>query len=1003
MHDTDYLNKYRIIVYSKEMLFSKIYDHGTGPIIYILHHNNHFDLLTKPPTKFFAGFYCSKCNKPYSNRFSHVNCGERCKCCYTMNNCLPTEWQKCRNCNRSFKNKTCFTLHLKKQRGKSVCEIKCKCNCGTAHNRGTVHNCHQSKCNNCGENYTKKDTHFCFMQQYKNFAKVKGLIFFDSEATQTFEIKKTNFGSVYQHTVNLICAKKICLQCIQKYDAKCAHCINIQFSNLNEFCFWLFTDKHKQYTVFCHNLTYDGTFIMRFIFDQGHKPKVLMRGLKIICMEFMNIKFLDSYNFLTMPLSKLPQTMGFQAKKGHFPHLFNRPENYNKVFPTLPDMKYYGPDEMKTPERDTFLTWYNENKNTEFDFNKNLVSYCELDVNILSTACMMFRELIMEKFNIDCFAVSCTIASLTMVLFRSMFLTKKSIAILPHNGYVGNENQSKIAISWMRWISESTNINISHCRNGHEIRIGPYKVDGQNREDKKHVFELFGCFFHSHICQVKRTPALDLVYSKTLSRIAYFEEHGYKLTYIWECSLNAQLKANSAMRAFFNNNQVRTPLNPRDSFFGGRTNVRKLYHLTQNKEKNFYIDICSLYPYIMKRGQFPIGHPIIITENFSDINNREYKGLISCKVLAPKSLFHPVLPKKLHNKLMFFLCYTCALNFLKSCNHTDEERSFNGVWCSPELYKAIDMGYRVLELFEVYHYEEWSNELFKKYVNSFLKLKQEASGFPANVTSEAEKAAYISDYESHEGIKLDKIEKNPGLRSVSKICLNSLYGKFAQRNTLSKTEYFTEVQAFYNVVFAEENEVQQIHIISDSLVGVTYRKKDAYVIESKNSNCIIASFVTSQARLLLYTYLNKLHDSVYYTDTDCLVYLAKDGKELIETRNYLGDMTNELQVNEFITEWISAGPKQYGYKTNFGNICIKIRGFTLSHQNALRLTFEKLRSMVIEYVNRDKKHTVDLIRSQIKVNQDRFVHTQPLNKKYSIVYNKCIVQKDYTTVPFGYR
>ena len=43
---------------------------------------------------------------------------------------------------------------------------------------------------------------------------------------------------------------------------------------------------------------------------------------------------------------------------------------------------------------------------------------------------------------------------------------------------------------------------------------------------------------------------------------------------------------------------------------------------------------------------------------------------------------------------------------------------------------------------------------------------------------EEQKQAYIDEYYEHEGIRLDpeKIEYNPGMRSLAKLMLNSLWG-----------------------------------------------------------------------------------------------------------------------------------------------------------------------------------------------------------------------------------
>ena len=50
------------------------------------------------------------------------------------------------------------------------------------------------------------------------------------------------------------------------------------------------------------------------------------------------------------------------------------------------------------------------------------------------------------------------------------------------------------------------------------------------------------------------------------------------------------------------------------------------------------------------------------------------------------------------------------------------------------------------------------------------------------------KERYINAYEREEGIRLDhdKIEKNSGLRSVAKFCLNSFRGNFGQRSNLNQ-------------------------------------------------------------------------------------------------------------------------------------------------------------------------------------------------------------------------
>ena len=100
------------------------------------------------------------------------------------------------------------------------------------------------------------------------------------------------------------------------------------------------------------------------------------------------------------------------------------------------------------------------------------------------------------------------------------------------------------------------------------------------------------------------------------------------------------------------------------------------------------------------------------------------------------------------------------------CNHTDAQRVLTGTWCSPELAKAVELGYQVQYIYEVWHFDETCEGLFEDYVNTWLKIKQEASGWPTGVDmTEARKTGLTSEnYFEHEGIQLeyDKIAEESG-------------------------------------------------------------------------------------------------------------------------------------------------------------------------------------------------------------------------------------------------
>ena len=177
---------------------------------------------------------------------------------------------------------------------------------------------------------------------------------------------------------------------------------------------------------------------------------------------------------------------------------------------------------------------------------------------------------------------------------------------------------------------------------------------------------------------------------------------------------------------------------------------------------------------------FDFDHPEIITENFDqDVSN--YFGLIKCTLVPPRALFHPVLPYRTQGKLMFALCKACA----DTCNHTpcthsDAERAIQGTWCTVELEKALEKGYRLLHIHEVWHFPQKTDTLFKEYIDTFAKIKLEASGYPKNCVTDEQKQAYVDDILEHQGIQLDptKIVYNPGLRALAKLMLNSFWAKY---------------------------------------------------------------------------------------------------------------------------------------------------------------------------------------------------------------------------------
>ena len=80
------------------------------------------------------------------------------------------------------------------------------------------------------------------------------------------------------------------------------------------------------------------------------------------------------------------------------------------------------------------------------------------------------------------------------------------------------------------------------------------------------------------------------------------------------------------------------------------------------------------------------------------------------------------------------------------CAHSDHERALTGTWCTPELQKAVALGYQIQYIYEVWHFPDTCQGLFQDYVNTWLKIKQEASGWPKWVgDDETKRQQYICE------------------------------------------------------------------------------------------------------------------------------------------------------------------------------------------------------------------------------------------------------------------
>jgi hypothetical protein len=271
----------------------------------------------------------------------------------------------------------------------------------------------------------------------------------------------------------MIITQKICVTCLDMDldDSRgsttttinnCDICEEKIFYDNKSFCEYIF--KLEYFIVIAHNMgRFDGYFIMNYIVNnrcpQDALPKPLINGSRILCLNYKQIKILDSYNFIPMALSKFSKTFSLSnSDKGYFPYLFNTLENQNYIG-ELPDFKYYGTHKMSKDEFNKFKQWYDHEKslNKVFNLKDEMIKYCRQDVQILSKGVLSFRKILMnlnkQEFCVDPFLHTLSIASYCHLLYRRLFMPENSIGLIPENGYKFKESQSIKAINWIKFIS----------------------------------------------------------------------------------------------------------------------------------------------------------------------------------------------------------------------------------------------------------------------------------------------------------------------------------------------------------------------------------------------------------------------------------------------------------------------------------------------------------------------------------------------------------------------
>lgn len=362
----------------------------------------------------------------------------------------------------------------------------------------------------------------------------------------------------------------------------------------------------------------------------------------------------------------------------------------------------------------------------------------------------------------------------------------------------------------------------------------------------------------------------------------------------------------------------------KQSFTGGRTDMYRPNGL--NKDIYVY-DINSLYPYVMSKFKYPIGQISQFEGDPTILENKYWIGDVD--VSTKQDMFIP--PIQLHHNIS---------NKSGGIRTISPNGSFNCKLNSIELESYKD--YYNFNINSGYFFE--TDYVFTDYVNDLYTIRK---SYP----------------------------KSDPMNYISKLLMNSLYGRFAMKNI--KNNYsFLDKSEFFKLLENSLIEIENYIDLNDSLF-VNFVDNSQLDNESKSS-ISIASAVTAYARSYMYNIIKDNIQNIYYSDTDSLYLDRELPKDLVDS-NELG----KFKLEYIFKDSVYLGPKIYAGITSDNDYICKIKGFKNS------IDFDLMKSLLIKDSSLNLQH-IKWFRSLVNSNitlKDQIYSLQKTENNRNIIYN----------------
>lgn len=285
--------------------------------------------------------------------------------------------------------------------------------------------------------------------------------------------------------------------------------------------------------------------------------------------------------------------------------------------------------------------------------------------------------------------------------------------------------------------------------------------------------------------------------------------------------------------------------------------------------------------------------------------------------------------KELCNHLK--ICYACLSESMAApCTHGPEERAMWLDLTTPEIESALGHGAYLIEVSEVHHFARTDHQL-GDFIRFLYKAKQEASEYPPDVEAipegtperaaaeerfcEALNARMEPLFGASMGLKRENFAYDGGRRQVSKLTMNSTYGKFATNPMRSETRFVRTSDQLRDILTTHPTSMDLEMIVegrddTPPTTVVKYQSLESARSITETTNVYIAALITAHARLILFDKLVELGpEKVLYCDTDSVICVLKESEVPPNELGALGDWT--LEYDKLADGFAALGPKMY--------------------------------------------------------------------------------------------